>query len=154
MPELMLRYRAATLFGRLYAPEILMGMRTQDEIEDIEIVDITPPEAQTSREVVDVKTGEILRQEMPDYPDEKLTENLDKWRAAIGAGKTNPQKIIAKITSTYKLSLPQAQRINALKDEPPPPMEEPPPLEEPPPMEGPDSDFLAELDRYSEGQGD
>lgn len=35
MPELMLRYRAATLFGRLYAPEILMGMRTQEEVEDI-----------------------------------------------------------------------------------------------------------------------
>lgn len=36
MPELMLRYRAATLFGRLYAPEILMGMRAAEELEDIE----------------------------------------------------------------------------------------------------------------------
>ncbi len=151
MPELMLRYRAATLFGRLYAPEILMGMRTQDEIEDIELVDITPTEAQESREVIDVKTGEVLRQELPDYPDEKLTENLDKWREAILAGKTNPQKIIAKITSTYKLSLPQAQRINALKEEPPPPMDEPqPPIDEPP-LDEPDPDFLAELDRYSKG---
>lgn len=40
MPELMLRYRAATFFGRLYAPEILMGMRTEDESHDM--VDITP----------------------------------------------------------------------------------------------------------------
>jgi len=39
MPELMLRYRAATFFGRLYAPEVLMGMKTVEEI-----VDITPPE--------------------------------------------------------------------------------------------------------------
>lgn len=38
MPELMLRYRAATLFGRLYAPEILMGMKAVEEIEDIETV--------------------------------------------------------------------------------------------------------------------
>lgn len=36
MPELMLRYRAATFFGRLYAPDILMGMRTSDEMYDIE----------------------------------------------------------------------------------------------------------------------
>lgn len=36
MPELMLRYRAATFFGRLYAPDILMGMRTSDELYDIE----------------------------------------------------------------------------------------------------------------------
>ena len=35
MPELMLRYRAATFFGRLYAPEVLNGMRTVDEIRDI-----------------------------------------------------------------------------------------------------------------------
>lgn len=35
MPEVMLRYRAATFFGRLYAPEILMGLRTVDELEDI-----------------------------------------------------------------------------------------------------------------------
>lgn len=35
MPELMLRYRAATFFGRLYAPEILMGMQTMEEVEDV-----------------------------------------------------------------------------------------------------------------------
>ena len=35
MPELMLRYRAATFFGRLYAPEILMGMSTSEEAVDI-----------------------------------------------------------------------------------------------------------------------
>lgn len=40
MPELMLRYRAATFFGRLYAPEILMGMKTQEESEDM--IDVTP----------------------------------------------------------------------------------------------------------------
>ncbi len=34
MPELMLRYRAATFFGRLYAPEILMGMQTMEELTD------------------------------------------------------------------------------------------------------------------------
>ena len=37
MPELMLKYRAAAFFGRLYAPEVLMGMQTSEEI-----VDITP----------------------------------------------------------------------------------------------------------------
>jgi hypothetical protein len=35
MPDLMLRYRTATLFGRLYAPEVLMGMKTYEEAEDI-----------------------------------------------------------------------------------------------------------------------
>jgi len=35
MPELMLRYRAAAFFGRLYAPELLNGLGTVEESEDI-----------------------------------------------------------------------------------------------------------------------
>jgi hypothetical protein len=36
MPDLMLRYRAAAFFGRLYAPEILMGMPSEDEALDVD----------------------------------------------------------------------------------------------------------------------
>ena len=35
MPELMIRYRAAAFFGRLYCPELLMGMQTTEEIIDV-----------------------------------------------------------------------------------------------------------------------
>ena len=35
MPELMLRYRAATLFARTYAPELTMGIHTDDEVIDV-----------------------------------------------------------------------------------------------------------------------
>lgn len=35
MPELMFRYRAAAFFGRLYAPDVLMGMGDVGEAEDI-----------------------------------------------------------------------------------------------------------------------
>lgn len=34
MPELMIRYRSAAFFGRLYAPDILMGMHTAEEVDD------------------------------------------------------------------------------------------------------------------------
>lgn len=34
IPELMLRYRCASFFGRLYAPEILMGLHTTEEVHD------------------------------------------------------------------------------------------------------------------------
>jgi hypothetical protein len=36
MPELMLRYRAAAFFGRLYCPEIMLGMPTSEEAFDID----------------------------------------------------------------------------------------------------------------------
>lgn len=35
MRDQMLRYRAATMFGRLYCPERLMGMQTKEELEDV-----------------------------------------------------------------------------------------------------------------------
>lgn len=35
MPDLMLNYRAAAFFGRLYAPDILQGMHTSDENQDM-----------------------------------------------------------------------------------------------------------------------
>lgn len=45
MPEQMLRYRAAAFFGRIYAPEILMGISTADEIPDF--IDVTPEAVQS-----------------------------------------------------------------------------------------------------------
>lgn len=35
MPEVMLRYRSAAFFGKLYAPELLMGLQTAEEATDI-----------------------------------------------------------------------------------------------------------------------
>jgi hypothetical protein len=35
MPEVMLRYRSAAFFARLYAPDITLGMQTAEEVEDI-----------------------------------------------------------------------------------------------------------------------
>jgi hypothetical protein len=42
MPEVMLRYRAAAFFGKLYAPELLMGLQTAEEAHDIIDVEQQP----------------------------------------------------------------------------------------------------------------
>jgi hypothetical protein len=42
MPELMLRYRSAAFFARLYAPDITLGMMTADEAHDVAVRDVTP----------------------------------------------------------------------------------------------------------------
>jgi len=47
MPELMLRYRSAAFFARLYAPDITLGMMTADEAQDVAVRDVTP--ARTSK---------------------------------------------------------------------------------------------------------
>lgn len=80
MPEIMLRYRAASLLGRLYAPELLMGLQSREEVEDFiqaerdpdgsYVVDVDdlrnrepqPPAVHEAEdgELVDTETGEIL----------------------------------------------------------------------------------------------
>jgi hypothetical protein len=45
MPDLMIRYRAAAFWGRLYVPEFLVGMKTQEEVIDIEPVKVSSDES-------------------------------------------------------------------------------------------------------------
>jgi hypothetical protein len=48
MPDLMIRYRSAAFWGRLYIPELLVGIQTQEEVLDIEPVVISDPAPATS----------------------------------------------------------------------------------------------------------
>ena len=50
MPELMLRNRAATFFGRQYIPDLLLGVQTSEEVVDIQPLDVTP---ETVKETLD-----------------------------------------------------------------------------------------------------
>jgi len=59
MPELMCRYRAAAFFGRIYIPELLVGIQTQEEVLDVEPVTIT--EAAPVRASVDELNDKIAK---------------------------------------------------------------------------------------------
>lgn len=76
MPELMLRYRAATLFARLFSPELTMGIQTAEEIADIQ--QDQPPRASKFNAVAPAK--EILDAEevKPETELEKVQKLLDK----------------------------------------------------------------------------
>lgn len=69
MPELMLRYRAAAFFGRLYCPEIINGMMTDDEAQDIRPIQ--------DDDVVDVfaEPSEEPKQEMEITPEMEAMAN-------------------------------------------------------------------------------
>ncbi|MEG6502525.1 MULTISPECIES: hypothetical protein [unclassified Desulfovibrio] len=87
MPEVMLRYRAASFFGKLYAPELLMGIQTAEEIHDtIDLSEMSPgafgmdePKPMTMDDIkaslpqadpgehIDMSTGEVTQTEpVPD----------------------------------------------------------------------------------------
>lgn len=59
MPEVMLRYRAASLLGRLYAPELLMGLQTVEEVNDF----IEPRDTDIQGETVTVHVDDLRDKE-------------------------------------------------------------------------------------------
>ncbi len=121
MPDLMLRYRSAAFFGRIYAPELLMGLPSAEETRDV--IDITPQfnggYAMTS-ETIDQETGEINQPAaptqpaaLPDYTDEQFTKNLPGWRGLIESGKKTAFQIITMANSKARLTEEQIAMINA-----------------------------------------
>lgn len=67
MPELMIRYRAAAFFGRLYTPDIMLGMQTHEEIIDVSHAEVNQEEVRRLKEyeridllIQDAKTLEEL----------------------------------------------------------------------------------------------
>ena len=108
MPELMLRYRAAAFFARLYAPDITLGMMTAEEAHDLPMRDVTPsaitsklfqspptvqngasPDAELSRQTVPQNEAPSLFNEPEtsalDAVKTWLTTSKTKWTAINGA---------------------------------------------------------------------
>lgn len=132
LPELMLRYRAATLLIRTHVPEVLNGMHMVEEIEDVAIAtkDVTPIKSANisskldsvlSSQEEDVKelepndtiekraalstlSGLIMLHNVPD-------EIINKWTRAAGVesiadlGKERQLSCIEWITRQYNYSL-------------------------------------------------
>lgn len=65
MPEQMLRYRAASFFGRVYAPELLMGLRSSEE-EQERIIDVTPETVVVSASNFNELKSKILKAKTAD----------------------------------------------------------------------------------------
>ena len=63
IPELMLRYRCASFFGRLYAPELLMGLQTSEEVHDF--IDAKPDGSGNFT----VNLDDLQNQSAPPIPD-------------------------------------------------------------------------------------
>lgn len=71
MPEQMLRYRAASFFGRIYAPELLMGIKTYEEEMDA-IIDVTPEPVNTAPQTLDsIKQNVVKEASAVEEPAEK-----------------------------------------------------------------------------------
>lgn len=91
MPQQMAMYRAAAFFGRVYAPEVTMGIYTKDEVEDFtEARDVTPPQQQSNQTSAISQVNQMQNSEHDiEYIDDEQADILTKMIACI----TNPDSI-------------------------------------------------------------
>lgn len=112
MPDQMFRYRSSMWLIRTYAPETLMGLNAIDEIQDSQVIDITPAKAKTIdqafaekeeskkkaksvvAEVVPVKAEAEVVEAVPVTPVEKPVEEV-KAEPVVEAKPASP--IVEKI---------------------------------------------------------
>ena len=55
MPDLMIRYRAAAFWGRLFVPELLVGIQAEEEVIDIQPVTVSAEKAPSKLETLNKK---------------------------------------------------------------------------------------------------
>lgn len=72
MPELMIRYRAAAFWGRLYIPDLLVGIQTQEEVLDIE-----PVTVQATAPAAAAVTIEAINEKLKSPAAEEATQHVD-----------------------------------------------------------------------------
>jgi hypothetical protein len=88
MPDLMLRYRSAAFFGRIYAPELLMGLPTAEETQDVFVQDDEGHMVYAGAQTVPTSTGPVEVVEPEDWPDDKWAARLPAILTGIAQGKS------------------------------------------------------------------
>ena len=94
MDEVMLRYRTASFFGKLYAPELLMGLQTVEEAQDI-IEATTGPDGTISVNVDELRGGAAQLQRQTAAADVTDVESRDT-KSAQAAPDTAPEQAQAQ----------------------------------------------------------
>lgn len=89
MTELMGRYRAAAFFVRTFAPELSMGMKTTEEWQDADVVEISSTPARTSP----AAAAERLNPDEKERPIVRITPNAETAEP-VDADTAEPEEII------------------------------------------------------------
>jgi len=83
MPELMIRYRAASFFGKQHVPHLLYGLQTSEELQDI-IAPVAP--------AVKTLPADIVEKMIAQVKAKPTTEEISKLADALTAGNVDPQQ--------------------------------------------------------------
>lgn len=107
MPRQMAQYRAAAFFGRVYAPEVTMGIYTKDEVEDFtEARDVTPPAPSQNNQASAISQVNQMQASEPviEYISDEQVSILTKMISCV----TDPKSI-----ANIKKAIPDVRMIPA-----------------------------------------
>lgn len=104
-PKQQLAYLAVKRWARLYSPDVILGVYSQDELEEFSpgMVDITP-EAQPAPAVAAA---------LPDCSEEQFDKNRAAWRDLIISKKKTPATLIAMLSTRAVLAEDQKTTIDS-----------------------------------------
>ena len=115
-PRQQLAYLAARRWGRLYAPDVIMGVYTPDELEE------QPEKYMGPADVVGAQVGTATAAAgaagaagKPLFPVDQFKANLPTYTKTIAGGKKTVDEVIATIQTKWTLSDEQVQELRAIK---------------------------------------
>ena len=111
MPEVMLRYRAASFFGKLYAPELLMGLQSAEEVQDTTFTyeaDANGTYHMTTEEI-HVAEPEVHESHTPEATQKDEGKSIPQRRRAAPKAKTAQEETPAPTAQPQPKPEPQPQ---------------------------------------------
>lgn len=122
MPDMMLRYRSASFFARLYCPEAIFGMQTREELEEIDVTPESTDRPETGRRptlrervVVDAEPARKQAAQTPKTPgaDASVAELVDSGNIVIHDEPPTPTGVQAPVKPASATSAPPATENDA-----------------------------------------
>lgn len=109
-PRQQLAYLAVKRWSRLYAPDVILGVYTPDELEDAnrEIRDVTPPAPAEDDRVID---------QLPECTAELFQQKTPEWRQIILGKKKTPDQLIAMLSTRATFTEEQKLTIHSWSQE-------------------------------------
>lgn len=101
-PRQQLAYLATKRWSRLYCPDVIMGVYSPDEMEEVQSRDMGAAVVVNEPEKPKAVVGII-------YGDEEFAVKLGEWRGLIKAGRTTAERII-KMSASKKVALTDEQK--------------------------------------------
>lgn len=105
-PKQQLGYLAVKRWSRLYAPDVILGVYTPDELEEVnrEMRDITPAPAAAVAQTFD---------QLPECTDELFKQKTPEWRKTILEKKKTPAQLIAMLSTRATFTEEQKLTIDS-----------------------------------------